>query len=74
MAAARTAEKAEVFGELDPDSAPGRLFVKTDVDVTDAGTLTDELLEGVSQIVSAVGPVSRSNVVYQGSTGNWVNE
>lgn len=47
-----------MFGELDPDSAPGRLFVKMGVDITDASTLSDELLEGVTQIVSAVGPVS----------------
>lgn len=58
VAAARSAEKAEVFGELEPDSAPGKLFIRTGIDVTDAATLSDELLEGVTQIVSAVGPVS----------------
>jgi NAD(P)-dependent dehydrogenase (short-subunit alcohol dehydrogenase family) len=58
VAAARSAEKAELFAELEPDSAPGKLFIRTGVDVTDASTLGDELLEGVTQIVSAVGPVS----------------
>lgn len=58
VAAARSADKAEVFAELEPDNAPGKLFIKTGVDVTDASSLSDELLEGVTQIVSAVGPVS----------------
>jgi uncharacterized protein YbjT (DUF2867 family) len=57
VAAARSADKAEVFAELEPDSTPGKLFIRTGVDVTDASSLSDELLEGVTQIVSAVGPV-----------------
>jgi hypothetical protein len=61
VAAARSADKAEVFAELESDSAPGKLFINTGVDVTDASTLGDELLEGVTQIVSAVGPVSATD-------------
>jgi hypothetical protein len=57
VAAARSADKAEVFAELEPDSLPGTLFIRTGIDITNPSTLSDELLEGVTQIVSAVGPV-----------------
>ena len=67
VAAARSAGKAEVFAELEPYSTPGKLFIKTGVDATDAATLGDELLEGVTQIVSAVGPVSTA----AGKTAAW---
>jgi len=57
VAAVRSQDKAEVFEEMGLDGATGTLFVKAGVDITDAATLSDGLLEGVTQIVSAVGPV-----------------
>lgn len=61
--AARSEEKAAgVLEELGLGGAPGagaaaQVFVRGGVDVTDSATLSAELLRGVSQVVSAVGPI-----------------
>ena len=57
VAAARSADRASaVFGELGLADSP-RLYVRSGVDVTDASSLPVDLLTGVSQVVSALGPV-----------------
>ncbi len=65
VAAARSADRAaSVFSELGLTDSP-RLFVRGDVDVTEASSLPADLLTGVTQIVSALGPVFG-----RGSDGN----
>ena len=65
VAAARSADRAAaVFGELGLADSP-RLFVRGDVDVTEASSLPADLLTGVTQVVSALGPVFG-----RGSDGN----
>eukprot|EP00775_Hariotina_reticulata_P006495 gene6495-6723_t len=67
IAAARSAEKAsEVFStaglkegyQQEEQPSSGILFVNSNVDVTDPSTLTAELFKGVTQVVSALGPVA----------------
>lgn len=56
VAAVRSDSKAEILSDAAND-APSRLFVRSGVDITNPDTLTSQLLEGVTQIVLAVGPV-----------------
>ena len=57
VAAARSTDRAaDVFSDLGIASSPN-LFVRGGVDVTDASSLPGDLLSGVTQIVSALGPV-----------------
>lgn len=56
VAAVRSDTKADILAGAG-DGSSGRLFVRTGVDITDEGTLTSQLLQGVSQIAVAVGPV-----------------
>ena len=57
VAAARSTDRAaDVFSDLGIAGSP-HLFVRSNVDVTDASSLPDDILSGVTQIVSALGPV-----------------
>lgn len=71
--AARSQEKAAaVLAELALDAplgagaaASAQVFVRGGVDVTDSSTLSAELLRGVSQVVSALGPIFGRNALGQ---------
>ena len=57
VAAARSNDRAaDVFSDLGIAGCPA-LFVRGGVDVTDASSLPSDLLRGVTQVVSALGPV-----------------
>jgi uncharacterized protein YbjT (DUF2867 family) len=57
VAATRSTDRAaDVFSDLGIASSP-HLFVRGGVDVTAASSLPGDLLSGVTQIVSALGPV-----------------